>query len=296
MKKLIFDVGATAIKYALMDNDATIYEKGKEDTPHDTFEHFLDIIQSLYEKYKDEIDGMSFSLPGTIDSSTGQIYAPGGLFYNENVNLVNEIHKFTNIPVYLENDGKSAALAEVWKGNLQDCQDGIVIILGTGIGGGIVKDRKLWKGKHLFAGEFSYLLQNDSQSFMQSAWAMQASTTALILNTAQSKQVDPQSLNGYQVFEMIHQGDEDAINALHLVTNSLARGIFNLQCILDPEKILIGGGISQQEILIDKIQEELDKIYATLPFDIPRVQLDTCRFYNDSNLIGALYHYLMEEK
>lgn len=120
MKKLVFEVGASAIKYALMDNDAHIYEKGKEVTPHDHFEHFLTILQTIYEKYQNEIDGMALSLPGTIDSELGQIYAPGGLLYNENINLVNEMHRFTQLPLQIENDGKSAALAEVWKGHLKD--------------------------------------------------------------------------------------------------------------------------------------------------------------------------------
>ena len=57
--------------------------------------------------------------------------------------------------------GKSAALAEVWKGNLKDCQDGIVIVVGSGLGGGIIKDGQLWKGQHLFAGEFSYIFQGE---------------------------------------------------------------------------------------------------------------------------------------
>lgn len=296
MKKLVYDVGASAIKYALMDNNAHIYEKGKETTPHDTLEHFLAVIQKIYEKYQDQIDGLAFSIPGTIASSTGQIYAPGGLTYNENVNLVQKIHEFTDLPVTLENDGKSAALAEVWKGNLQDCEDGIVVVLGSGIGGGIIKNRQLWKGKHLFAGEFSYIFAKEGPTFMQQAWAMQSSATALIMNVARRKQMDYHELDGLKIFEMIEQGDQDACEALDELATATARGLYNLQCILDSEKILIGGGISQQPLLIQKIQAELDKIYQALPFAIPHVQVETCRYYNDSNLIGALYNFLIINK
>lgn len=292
MKKLVFDVGASAIKYALMDDDANIYDKGKEVTPHDTLQHFLEIIKTIYQKYQDEIDGIAFSIPGTIDSSCGQIYAPGGLIYNENINLANEIKAFTDLPVKLENDGKCAALAEVWKGNLKDCQDGVVIVVGSGLGGGIIKDGHLWKGRHLFAGEFSYVFQGASGSFMDSAWAMKGSTTALIMEVAANKQIDISELDGYKVFQMIESGDEIASKALENVAKNLAIGIYNLQCILDPEKILIGGGISQQPLLINKIQSQLDAIYSSLPFEIPRAAVDNCCFYNDSNLIGALYNFL----
>ena len=292
MNKLVYDVGASAIKYALMDNDAIILEKGKVATPPDSLEHFLDELKTIYDKYKNQIDGIAMSLPGTIDSSKGQIYAPGGLAYNANVNLVSEMHKFTDLPIVLENDGKSAALAEVWKGNLEDCQDGIVMVLGSGIGGGIIKDRKLWKGTHLFAGEFSYVFASEADNFMESAWAMHSSATGLIMNVAKKKNVDMSTLDGLKIFDMIASGDEEACAALQDLARDTARGIYNLQCILDPEKILIGGGISQQPILIEKIREELDKIYQTLPFDIPHAQVDVCRYFNDSNLIGALYNFM----
>ncbi|MEG0365935.1 MAG: ROK family protein [Coprobacillus sp.] len=292
MKKLVFDIGASAIKYALMNNNAEIYEKGKEITPHDNLDNFLSVLESIYNKYKNQINGIAISLPGTIDSLKGQIYAPGGLTYNENINLVDKIHQFTDLPVSLENDGKSAALAELWKGNLEDSQDGIVIVVGSGLGGGIVKDGKLLKGQHLFAGEFSYVYQGEGQTFMENAWAVRGSTTALIGSVALKKKMDFNELNGYEIFKMIHDGDKDANESLQEVAQSLAKGIYNLQCILDPKKILIGGGISQQPILIEKIKEELDKIYSFIPFDIPRAQIETCCFYNDSNLIGALYNYL----
>ena len=71
----------------------------------------------------------------------------------------------------------------------------------------------------------------------------------------------------------------------------LAKEIYNLQCIFDPEKILIGGGISRQPILLTRISEKIDQLYKKIPVAIPHPRLDVCRFYNESNLIGALYHY-----
>lgn len=296
MKKLVFDVGGSAIKYAIMDNDAHIYERGKELTPKDSLDSFLNVLKSVYEKYQDEVDGIAMSVPGTIDSSKGQIYAPGALTYNENVNLADKIHEFTDVPVTLENDGKSAALAELWKGHLQGCQAGAVIVVGSGLGGGIIQDGQLLKGQHLFAGEFSYVLFGEENEFLNNVWAMQGSTTALLMQTAKSKNIDFTDIDGIKVFEWIHQGDQQAILALQSVAKSLAKGIYNLQCILDPEKILIGGGISQQPLLLEKIQEELNHIYSQIPFTIPHAQVETCRFYNDSNLIGALYNYLLMVK
>lgn len=227
MRKLIFDVGASVIKFAIMDNEGNMFKKGSEVTPHDTFEHFIEVIQRIYETCEDDIDGIGFSLPRTIDASKGMIYAPGGLLYNENVNIVEAMHQFTSLPIAIENDGKSAALAEVGKGNLHDCDDGIVIVLGSGIGGGIIKDRRLWKGSHLFAGEFSYMMMNENASSFENVWALQGSTTALIMNVAKRKKIAIEELNGYKIFKMIDKGDKDALIALEEMTQSLARGIFN---------------------------------------------------------------------
>lgn len=292
MKKIVFDVGASAIKYALMDKDANVYKKGQVVTPKERLIDFLDVLRTVYLHYESEIDGIALSVPGTVDALKGQIYAPGGLLYNENVHLADKIHTFTTMPVALENDGKSAALAEAWKGNLADTGDGIVIVLGSGIGGGIIKDGKLWKGHHLFAGEFSYILQGDEAS-IYNVWASQGSTTALLMDVAKRKDQPIKELNGHLVFEMIKAQDEDACLALRKIARNLAKGIFNLQCILDPQNILIGGGISQQPILLEQINEELAKIYTMIPFEIPHVQINTCKYYNDSNMIGALYNYLL---
>lgn len=233
MKKLVFDVGASAIKYAIMDNNAQIYEKGSESTPQDSLDSFLEVLKTIYQKFESEVDGIAMSLPGTIDSKKGRIYAPGGLLYNENVKLVDEIHKFTHLPVPLENDGKSAALAEAWKGHLKDGQDGIVIVVGSGLGGGIIKDGKLWKGSHLFAGEFSFISQGKSESFIENVWAMQGSTSALILNVAKRKSLDPSQLDGIKIFKMIENNDADALQALNDLAKSLATGIYNLQWIVN---------------------------------------------------------------
>lgn len=293
MNKLVLDVGGTALKYALMDDEAKIIESGSIDTPHDTFETFINTICDIYKKYRQDIDGIALSLPGNIDSDTGHIYAPGALTYNANKNIIEELHKHIDINISVENDGKSAALAEVWKGRLTDCQDGVVLVLGSGIGGGIVHNRQIIKGKHFFAGEVSFLATNLNQVDMSSCFAMQGSTIALVMKVAQMKNIDFKDLNGIKVFEMIDNGDVDALKAFDDMTTVITNQIYNLQCLLDPEKILIGGGVSKQKLLLETIQNKLEVLYKGFPFPIPHAQVETCMYYNDSNLIGALYNHLL---
>ena len=294
MKKLVLDIGGTLIKYAVMDKEAKIFQRGELPTPLDSIESLMKKITELYNSLKDEVNGIAISMPGNIDTKTGKIYSPGALAYNANVNIVDKIHEHINVPVSVENDGKSAALAEVWMGNLKNCKDGVVMILGTGIGGGIIKDRKIHKGNNFFAGEFSFILQDAKQLDFNSAFALTGSTSALINEVSKKKNIDIKDLNGYKVFSMIEEKDSEVLKIFEKFTTNIAIQIYNLQCILDPEKFLIGGGISKQPILLEKIKENLEKIYEKIPFDIPHAVVDTCKYYNDSNLIGALYNYYLQ--
>lgn len=294
MKKLVLDIGGTLIKYAVMDKEAKIFQRGELPTPLDSIESLMKKITELYNSLKDEVNGIAISMPGNIDTKTGQIYSPGALAYNANVNIVDKIQEHINVPVSVENDGKSAALAEVWMGNLKNFKDGVVMILGTGIGGGIIKDRKIHKGNNFFAGEFSFILQDAKNLDFNSVFALTGSTSALINEVSKKKNIDIKDLNGYKVFSMIEEKDSEVLEIFEKFTTNIAIQIYNLQCILDPEKFLIGGGISKQPILLEKIKENLEKIYEKIPFDIPHAVVDTCKHYNDSNLIGALYNYYLQ--
>lgn len=265
-------------------------------TPLDTLQHFIDTIVSIYKKVKNEVDGLAFSMPGNIDSETGQIFAPGALQYNAGVNIIKKLQELIDVPIAVENDGKCAALAEVWKGHLKDVQNGVVLIIGTGIGGGIIHERKLIKGSHFFAGEVSYLKTDLKDSTFMNCFAMKGSTSALLRNIAKIKEMKVEDLDGKKAFAMIQDGDQEAQACLEEMCHYLASCIYNLQCLLDPDRILIGGGISKQPLLLKTIRKQLEKQYADIPFSIPHAQVDVCAHFNDSNLIGAFYHYTLQKE
>lgn len=178
---LVFDVGGTFIKYALMDQKGKIYEKYKVPTPfqdgkvddngdeitpytvktEDGIAAFLEQIDIIYGKYSKEyqITGIAMSLPGQVNVNQGIVYGGGSLPYLDRVPLGNLIsRRCGNVPVALENDAKCAALAEVWIGNAKDCKDACVLVFGTGIGGGIIIDRKVRHGVGMIAGEMSFFV------------------------------------------------------------------------------------------------------------------------------------------
>ena len=178
---LVFDVGGTFIKYAFMDQKGKIYEKYKVPTPfqdgkvddngdeitpytvktEDGIAAFLEQIDIIYGKYSKEyqITGIAMSLPGQVNVNQGIVYGGGSLPYLDRVPLGNLIsRRCGNVPVALENDAKCAALAEVWIGNAKDCKDACVLVFGTGIGGGIIIDRKVRHGVGMIAGEMSFCM------------------------------------------------------------------------------------------------------------------------------------------
>lgn len=295
MNFLVLDVGGSSIKYAIMNEKAEFIEKGKTPTPMDTIEHFIDVVGIIFDKYKDRIAGIAMSMPGRIDSDRGYLYTGGSLEYNTDKEIVSILQKRCPVPIAIENDGKCAALAESWMGSLKDCDDGIVVILGTGVGGGIIKNKKLHKGKHFIAGEFSFIFTNNAafESDNSHIWAGQAGVSGLCIPVAKTKNLPIEEVDGVKVFEYANSGDKDVLNILDDYSYRLVLQLYNLQYIYDPERIAIGGGISKQEILIKYIKENIEKHYNNLvPNIMVKPEVVTCEFYNDSNLIGALYNYL----
>ncbi len=294
MKYLVLDIGGSAIKYAVMTKELEFLERGSEKTPLDSIDSFVNVIGSIYYKYKGDICGMAISMPGLLDSKKGYAYTGGALEYNNGQNIVEILKKRCNTEITIENDGKCAALAELWKGSLKDYSDGIVIVLGTGVGGGIIKDGKVHRGKSFFAGEFSFVWTNDNgeKGNINNWWGAKNGTRALTEAVAIVKGLPKDKVDGHLVFEYANNGDSDVLKILDKFTYDLAIQIYNLKCILDNEIVAIGGGISSQDILLKYIKKNVDKVYDIVGLNIPKPEITRCKFKNDANLIGALYNFL----
>lgn len=293
MNYLVIDVGGSFIKYALMNEETEIIERGKTKTPLDTIDSFLDTIESIFFNYQDSIEGIAISLPGVIDSEKGYIVTGGAfLNYNDGQPLVEILEKRLKVKVSIENDAKCAALAEVWKGNLQNIKDAIVIVLGSGVGGAIIKDGQVHKGKHFSAGEFSVVATNGENFYdFNQIWGEVCGKNGIERITKKIMQNDHIEMNGELLFQMIEKGNQDAITILDEFIHKLSIQIFNLQNIYDPEMIAIGGGISVQPKLMEMIKNKLKQLYNSFPYPVVQAEVTNCKFYNDANLIGALYNY-----
>ena len=297
MKVLALDFGGSYLKYALVDENAVLSNKGEVPSPATGLEAFVDAIKGVYEKFADQVEGIAISMPGNLDSSTGYARTAGALLdlYGQNVfDLLKDIP----VPKAVENDGKSGALAEVWKGSLAECQDGVVVIIGTGLAGGVIKDRRIHKGKNLAAGEFSCLLVKPGEMSMQNMMVGPGAMMGLTMAVAMAKGIDLSTLetaalmenakeknafdveeqmgateaakvepaaeqvrvDGPQIFQWLEEGDPVVTAIYQNFVDHLAYMAFNLQITLDPDKIVFGGGVTRQPRLIKDIQASMDKM------------------------------------
>lgn len=294
MKKYLgIDIGGTFIKYALMNELGEILEKGDTPTPKDTLDHMLDSLDSFISKYKDEVSGIAISAPGRIDTQKGYLHTAGAInHYLGNTPLADILTEEYGLPVAIDNDAKCAANAELWQGALKDVASGVVIIIGTGLGGGIVLDNKVWRGMNGAAGEISNLPYDYNHLNEHPFWAQINGVYGLIKPYAIKKELPIEEVNGRIFFDALHNNDEDAKEVFDAYIDSMVAGIVNIQAILDVDKFCIGGGISAQDILIDAIREGIDAFFESAPwFPSIKPAIERCKFKNDANLIGALNNF-----
>ncbi|MBY7142902.1 ROK family protein [Virgibacillus sp. NKC19-3] len=292
---LAFDWGGTNIKYALVDQNGKIINKNHAPTPESLEDLFVFIERQLQEQLSKEVTGIAISSPGSV-AEDGVIHGSSAIPYIHGPNMKDLIERRTGLPVHIENDANCAALAEVWKGAASGKKDVAVVVIGTGVGGALIKDGMIHKGSHLHGGEFGYMILQPAQlGNGMNTFSEVASTFSMIKRVAHQKGLDRSSLTGEEIFLKAEQGDNVCIQAISEFYQMLAIGLYNIQYIYDPEMILIGGGISDRKDLIYHLEEKMKCIVNKIDVATMMPVVNRCYLSADSNLIGAVYHYLQKQ-
>ncbi|EUJ30741.1 transcriptional regulator [Listeria floridensis FSL S10-1187] len=261
-----------------------------------TLNAFQEELVRIYLNQIDEIAGVAVSMPGVIDEASGFALHGGSLRFIRSQSVLELYRSFFGVPVAVQNDAKAALAGEMFCGNLKTEQSAAMIVLGTGVGGAVMIGRKILSGFHHSAGELS-LIKTSTDLETPDFLAVKNGIEALLRPFAAAKQISLNETSGEAFFEAIQNDDPDASTILQNFTDALAAQIWNIQAILDPEKIVIGGGISSQSVLLDYIQRSLNKLTTPLkPLEElletvqPNVTLSSLG--NNANLLGAYHHYL----
>lgn len=294
---LSIDIGGTNLKYGLLDRAGNLIEHDKVPTPTSNRADFMHVLTTIIDAQIDKIRGIAISVPGKIDVAQGIVYFGGSLPFLDKFPLKSELEARYHIPVGLENDGKAAALAELWLGNLQTTPNSAAVVLGTGVGGGIILNGQLVYGTHFQAGEFSFMLNNfNNPDFIQAAVGGNTSAVGMIRDIGTNLALtDP--CDGIAVFKQIETGEPTAVTKFTHFCDYVAKLILNVQAVVDLQRYVIGGGISAQPLVVKTINAQYDQMLAATPIiqnTLTKPEIVAAKFGNDANLYGALYSLLQQ--
>lgn len=283
---LVIDIGGTTVKYGVWQAEQ-LTDKGKFMTPA-TWPELLAALTQLKVRQTSAITGVAISLPGSVDPVAGKISGTSAVSYLNNFPIKAVLTRALGVPVSIQNDANCAALAELWQGNAEGLDSAVFMIIGTGIGGAVVMNGQLMTGPQQFSGEFGYMVMNEQGATLSeigSPVKMAARFTRLkCLATPVSAQT---------VFRAAQAGDPVAQTCVTEMTHWLSCGAFNLSVGLNPQRVLIGGGISARPGFVADLQDQVQQLMVAHHAPLT-VDLRPCHFLNDANLIGAAAQFYTE--
>ncbi len=285
MKLICFDIGGTAVKYGVVEN-GNILEKYEMPTntklgQDNLIKRLKEETNKLLLKYNN-IKGVGISTTGNVDFDNKKIFiAPEAIPEFLNFDFKKVFEDDLNLKCIADNDVNSFAAAEMMYGSGKKYNTYLVMTLGTGIGGAIIVDNKMWRGKLFGAGEVGRMLMYDS------TYENLASVSALI------KQANNSGLNinnGKELFDLYDNNDELAIQVINQYYDYVAYGICSLIYAFNPEAIIIGGGISSRPTMAKEITDHVNKM--VIKGYENSCDIVSATFKNDGGMIGAYANFV----
>ena len=286
------DIGGTKIKYGLVSDNGEVGSIGEIDTPTNQFDMVLTLnrIVKLFQE-ENHIMGVGISMPGVIYK--GEILSTGALMFLDAKNFKNQIEDEVKLPINFVNDANAVALAELWKGNGSGCSTFICTTLGTAVGGGLVINGKLFEGFNGLAGEYGAGLRFNQGGNLLDISSAHCGVVAGACRKYSNLVNNPTKDFEYIINESL-QGDADAEIVITDFCNHNATLLYNLALTLGPEKLLIGGGVSGNDNIIDRIRNEYERLankYSPLKSEnMPTI--DVCLYRNSSGIVGSVYPFI----
>lgn len=290
------DIGGTRIKMGIINELGEVIVNENEETKKEKLELFTQ-IDHFIKRHPYQIEGVGLSTPGVIRSD-GYAQTSGAIHCFLNCYVQQELEAFLHLPVIVENDTKSAAMAEKWIGAAKDEDSFACLTLGTAVGGAIYMNGQLVRGLGGLAGEFGVALSSlQPGDYNEHSFSYHAATVAGLCREY-SYSVKERVLDARVIIERSQQGDEVAKLCLSHFYHAVAVLFVNIAVMIAPEVIIVGGGISENQEVMEAIEEEYQNIckdYHVLSLvEMPHIL--TCQLKNDAGMIGAVYSFLRRYK
>ncbi len=290
MKKYIaIDIGGTNIKYGIIDENATLVENyEKPSNANLGGEHLIGVVTQICENFlqKHDIEGVAISTAGMVDTVKGEIIYSGKQIPSYiGVNWKKIIKEKFSLNAEVENDVNCAGLSEAILGAGKDFKSVVCITIGTGIGACMVEDKKVFHGSSNSGFEVGYMILGEGM------YQDIASTTALVKNVAEKLHINKNEIDGRMIFDRAKAGDKICNSEIDRLMDNIAIGISNICYVVNPQIVVLGGGIMEQsEFLEPKLNNSLKKYM--LEEIRQKTQFAFAKNKNTAGMIGAYYHYV----
>lgn len=289
------DIGGTKTAIGLIDETGMIIAKETIRTelgvtPKEMTGRIADTIQSLIYHHaieSDRIKGIGIGAPGPLDPNNGKIICPPNLPGWEQFPVVEEMQRYFGLTIRMENDATAAALAEKWIGAARENDHFVFVTISTGIGAGIYSQGKLITGASGNAGDAGHMVIDPSAGKcvcgQYGCWEWVASGTAIARQAAEILQ---REVSSKEVFELASQGDTRMSELTERLYRYIGMGCVSLINLCDPEKVVIGGGVSQAGApLFTAVQEYVSR-FALNPSG-KYTEVVPAKLQTNAGLIGA---------
>lgn len=282
------DIGGTMIKYGLVDETGNILQQEMRPTEaHLGGSGILQKVEEIIDSFiaKHSITGIALSSAGMVDPDKGEIFYAGPQIPNyAGTQFKKVLEEKYKIPCEIENDVNCAGLAEVMAGVAKNSRVTLCLTIGTGIGGCILIGESIFHGYSNSACEVGYM-HMEGQEFQQLG-----ATTALIQKVAERKDENISDWNGYRIFEAAKAGDEICMTAIDEMIDVLITGIANICYVINPQIVVLGGGIMGQEEYLSRLMTTALKA-KLVPSLAENTTLAFAKYQNNAGLLGAFYHF-----
>ncbi|MBD2868043.1 ROK family protein [Paenibacillus arenilitoris] len=281
------DIGGTKVAYGFVNEQGEVLAKGSLQTdlavtPDVMTERIAGAVKQLAEQNGlalEAMKGIGIGAPGPLDTRGGKLTCPPNLKSWWGFPVVESLGKHLPLPIRMENDATAAALAEKWIGAAREDEHFIFITISTGIGAGIYSHGRLITGSTGNAGDAGFLIVDPSGT----PWETVASGTAV---TRQASELLGRDVSSKEAFELAAQGDPQMSELVARVFRYIGMGCVSLINVLDPSKIVIGGGVSQVgEPLFSAVRQYVSE--NALNPSGRETAIVPARLQQDAGLIGA---------
>lgn len=296
---LAIDIGGTAVKMGLVDEQGTIHARHEASVCYDGYRTpilttVIREAKAFLQREQAQAEGIGVSATGQVDDTAGAVIGTNGKIPGyEGTQIKREMEAAFGVPAYALNDANAAALGECFAGRAKGFRHVLMVTLGTGVGGGIVLGGRIFGGARGIAGELGHFtLYQDGVSCpcgKRGCFESYAATTALVRRAIEA--TGEPELNGRIIFSRAAAGDKIMCGVLSRWIDDIAAGISGLVHIFNPEIVLIGGGVSaQEELLIAPLRRRV--LESVMPRFGEGLLIERATLGNDAGLIGAARFYM----